>query len=159
MIVQFLAINVIIIFVTIYYPFKNHNKILNKSGKEQVSIYEFLNKTKEPLKPKTILIGLIFGFIFGFIDNVGLLFGLGSFGDYLPGGLVVKSTLGNTYSDGLGALIGSGLSVVAKDHYNYEQDKEPVWVNFVGVVIGCLFGVAFSIFWGKFIQGKPLNQI
>ena len=159
MIIQFLVINVLIIFVTIYYPFKNHNKILKISDKEEISIYEFLNRTKGSLKPKTVIIGLIFGFMFGFIDNVGLLFGLSSFRDYLPGGLIIKSTIGNTYSNGLGALIGSGISVVAKDHYNYEQEKEPIWVNFVGIIIGCLFGVAFTIFWGKFIQGKSLDQI
>ena len=108
---------------------------------------------------KTILIGLIFGFLFGFIDNVGLVFGLDNFEHKIHGGTIIKATVGNTYSDGIGAFIGSAISVMAKDYYGYDNEREPVWVNFIGVVIGCLVGVLFAIVYGKYILGKEIRDI
>jgi hypothetical protein len=71
----------------------------------------------------------------------------------------MKSTIGNTYSDGLGALIGSGLSVLAKDKFDYDNEEEPVWVNFIGVVGGCFLGVLVSVMYVKLTTGKPLSEI
>ena len=157
--IKFIIINIVLLFVLTYFSFKNHNNIKKKNGIETVSFYEFFNKTKKPLEMKTILIGIIFGFLFGFIDNVGLVFGLDNFEHLIKGGTIIKATVGNTYSDGIGAFIGSAVSVMAKDYYGYDIEREPIWVNFAGVVIGCLAGVLFAIIYGRYILGKPIEEI
>ena len=157
--IKFIIINITLIFLLTYFSFKNHNNVRKKKNEEIVSFFEFLNRTKKPLEMKTILIGLIFGFLFGFIDNVGLVFGLDNFEHKIHGGTIIKATVGNTYSDGIGAFIGSAISVMAKDYYGYDNEREPVWVNFIGVVIGCLVGVLFAIVYGKYILGKEIRDI
>ena len=141
---KFIIINIVVVISVIYVSYTNHNKHRKKRGEQLASLYEFFNRTKKPLSIKNVGIGLIFGFLFGLIDNVGLVFGLTNFEQYIPGGVITKATIGNTYSDGIGALVGSGLSVMAKDAYNYDNDEEPIWVNFIGVVLGCIVGVIFG---------------
>lgn len=157
--IKFIIINIVLLIILTYFSFKNHNNVKKKNGEQSVSFYEFFNRTKKPLEYKTVLIGLIFGFLFGFIDNVGLVFGLDNFEHLIRGGTIIKATIGNTYSDGIGAFIGSAVSVIAKDYYGYDIEREPVWVNFAGVVIGCLAGVMFAILYGKFYLGKQLEEI
>ena len=157
--IKFIIINIILLVLLTYFSYKNHNNTKKRNGEEIVSLYEFLNKTKKPLESKTIIIGLIFGFLFGFIDNVGLVFGLDNFQHLIKGGTIIKATVGNTYSDGIGAFIGSAVSVMAKDYYGYDIEREPIWVNFAGVVMGCLAGVFFALIYGKYVQGKPIEEI
>lgn len=89
------------------------------------------------------MLSLIFGIIFGFIDNIGLWFGISKLEKYMYGGTKMKAALGNTYSDGMGALVGTCISIIAKDLYNYDDndDKAPLWVDPIGIVIGCLIGI------------------
>ena len=101
---------------------------------------EFINNGKLP-SLKNILIGLLFGVVFGFLDNFGLWIGINKLEKYLPGGLLTKAALGNTYSDFLGATIGTSISIIAKDSVNYDNDNEPIWINSIGIFIGCILGL------------------
>mmetsp|Transcript_39584 Transcript_39584/g.60857 ORF Transcript_39584/g.60857 Transcript_39584/m.60857 type:complete len:121 (-) Transcript_39584:45-407(-) len=82
--------------------------------------------------------------IFGFVDNAGLFFG----GCYLeelfskfPGSkdANVAAGYGNTYSDCLGAFLGTFSGLILADAtrvYDY-----PIWTEAIGIVIGCLLGI------------------
>ena len=59
----------------------------------------------------------------------------------MPGGLLTKAALGNTYSDFLGVIVGTSVSIIAKESLDYDDDKEPIWLNMIGIVIGCLGGM------------------
>ena len=53
--------------------------------------------------------------VFGFMDNFGIWMGIDVLEKYMPGGVKMKAALGNTYSDMLGAIVGTSISIVAKD--------------------------------------------
>lgn len=93
------------------------------------------------------MIGLIFGMVFGFIDNLGLWLGVDTLQKYMPGGLLTKAALGNTYSDFLGVIVGTSVSTIAKESLDYDDDKEPIWLNMVGIVIGCLVGMVVAYYY------------
>jgi len=98
---------------------------------------------------KSLVVGLTFGIVFGFIDNFGLWVGISELERYMPGGVKVKAALGNTYSDGIGALLGTFVSIIAKDLYDSEDlENDPLWVNPIGIIIGCIIGI---------IVGKTFN--
>ena len=56
----------------------------------------------------------------------------------------MKAALGNTYSDMLGAIVGTSISIVAKDAVDYDNDDEPIWVSTFGIFLGCLLGIIFG---------------
>ena len=116
---------------------------------------------------KTILPGLVFGLVFGFIDNAGLISGLEAldspFGviarkvtGFIPnkkggGDLVAKEMmegttagLGNLFSDGLGVSLGAFFGKVASSIFPSEI-QQPLWVDMVGISIGCILGIAIPI--------------
>ena len=115
---------------------------IKKKGKPLQSFLTFINNGKQ-LTYKPVLIGLIFGITFGFIDNLGLWIGLDKLARYLPGGIKTKAALGNTYSDGLGALLGTFIAVIVKDVISVDIDdnKDPLWINPIGIIFGCLLGI------------------
>ena len=85
------------------------------------------------------------------IDNIVLWLGLDHIEKYLPGGLLTKSALGNAYSNFLGAIIGTFISVIVADYFDdFDEKKIPIWVNSVAIFIGCILG----LFTGMFISGK-----
>lgn len=112
--------------------------------KKQQSLIEFINNGTT-INIKSTLIGLVFGIVFGFIDNFGLWFGIEHLEKYMPGGLKMKAALGNTYSDGIGAIIGTLIALIVKDLFQLDDDsnneKEPLWVNPIGIILGCLIGI------------------
>jgi hypothetical protein len=96
------------------------------------------------------MVGLVFGLIFGFLDNFGLWMGLDVLQKYLPGGLLTKSAWSNTYSDLLGVTIGSFISIMAKDIFDFDEDASLIWLNTVGIVAGCILGMTV----GRLLTGK-----
>lgn len=91
---------------------------------------------------KNVFAGMAGGIVFGFIDNAGLWFGMDSLDPYLPDNKLVSAGLGNTYSDFLGAFLGTFISVIVRNEMNVSLDKAPIWADVIGVVIGCLIGIA-----------------
>ena len=129
------AVLVIGSFLLSFY-FVNRDRVQRKE--EKYTIIQFLNKNQK-LDIKTVLVGMSFGIVFGFIDNAGLWFGLQSFQKYIPGGLLTKSGWGNTYSDGLGASLGTSVAVILRTLYPIKES--PIWVDTAGIIIGCILGI------------------
>lgn len=131
----FTILFILISFFSAYYVV---NKDLVKKGKQKKTILEFLNRNTK-LSLRNILVGMSFGLIFGFIDNLGLWIGLRSFEKQIPGDILTKSAWGNTYSDGLGATLGTSISIILKTYYPIED--VPIWIDTIGVVLGCIIGI------------------
>lgn len=146
---SFIVLNIFLIcfFIILAYVVKN---VIRKRKKQNPQTFiEFLNVGKK-LTLKNVSIGLIFGIVFGFLDNFGLWMGISVLENYMPGGVKTKSALGNTYSDFIGATIGSAISILAVEIFDYDNDDTPLWVNTVGILIGCILGMMA----GRLITGK-----
>lgn len=93
----------------------------------------------------TIVVGMSCNVVFGFIDNAGLFFGasfLDEIFEKLPGGsdANVCAGQGNTFSDFLGAFLGTFVGNMVADLVGFADG--PLWSNCIGIVIGCLIGIA-----------------
>ena len=114
------------------------------------------NKLDKYIKGKKFsIVGLfmalgVSAIVFGFLDNFGIWMGIDKLNDYLPGGELTKAALGNTYSDMLGAIVGTSISIMAQDGLNYDDDNEPIWLNTIGILLGCLLGLVA----GRLVTGK-----
>ena len=133
--VKFISINIVVISFLVLLFYKINTKILKNND-----FLFFINRTKK-LKLKKILIGLIFGIVFGLIDNLGLWIGMTSFQKYIKTDSITQAAIGNTYSDFLGSIIGALISITAQNYINYDNDNEPIWINTIGIVIGCILGL------------------
>ena len=110
----------------------------------ELTFYEFFNG-KYATYPKYVSIGMVSGIIFGFIDNAGLWLGMTALDPYLQGlDENTKDGLGNTFSDGLGAFLGTFAGSIMSDMYDVKIEDTPLWTNAVGVIIGCLLGIGFG---------------
>tara|TARA_Y100000389_G_C16986462_1_gene282790 strand:- start:4 stop:459 length:456 start_codon:yes stop_codon:yes gene_type:complete len=133
---RFILINVLIIIFFFFLAF-----YVKQKKQKKLSFYEFINGGKKLPSIKNLSIGLIFGVIFGFIDNLGLWFGMDNFTKNIKGGPLLKAGIGNTYSDFIGSIIGTLISSIAMDLFKYDNNSTPIWINTVGIVIGCLLGI------------------
>lgn len=86
-----------------------------------------------------IITGMVANIVFGIIDNGGLFFGMSALDPILPEGELTRAGLGNTFSDGLGAFLGTFSGVIIKSVTKI--DDTPIWSDAVGIVIGCLIGL------------------
>lgn len=89
-------------------------------------------------------VGMMQNFIFGFIDNAGLFFGMEKldplFKKFSKGNPLIEAGLGNTFSDFIGAFLGTFLG---EGYAIYKGNPDtPLLSQAVGIVLGCLFGVA-----------------
>ena len=141
--INFIIVNIVILVSSLYIAFTYHNKILRKNKKKTQTLVEFVNRGQLP-SLKNIFVGLVFGMVFGFMDNFGIWMGIDVLEKYMPGGVKMKAALGNTYSDMLGAIVGTSISIVAKDAVDYDNDDEPIWVSTFGIFLGCLLGIIFG---------------
>jgi len=76
--------------------------------------------------------------------------GLNAIEKYIPGGVLTKSGIGNIYSDFLGVVMGTSISIIAKELIDYDDSDQPLWVNTIGIVLGCIIGM----FAGYLITGR-----
>lgn len=67
--------------------------------------------------------------------------GLDLFDNILPINPKLKAGWGNTYSDFIGSVLGTFLSSLVMNIFNFNQDSVPIWVNSIGMIIGCLLGM------------------
>tara|TARA_B100001093_G_scaffold503105_1_gene557009 strand:+ start:555 stop:1013 length:459 start_codon:yes stop_codon:yes gene_type:complete len=139
-IIIFIIINLIVFFSLLYISYIHHVYTLKKKGKKKVTLSHYLNRGKIP-SFKNIVIGLTFGLIFGFLDNLGLWMGIDVFYKYIPGGTLTKAGWGNTYSDLLGATVGTFIAEIAKDYFDYDDNNQPIWLNSLGIFLGCVLGM------------------
>lgn len=111
---------------------------------------QFINQGK--LDFNVLFIGFIFGFIFGFMDNIVIWFFLEKLNKYLPGDFKMKAVLGNTYSDFIGSIAGTFMTLILYDFYNinYDTKDQPIWMNTLSLLCGNFAGIFFS----KIISSK-----
>lgn len=145
----FLLINVLVIIILTYATFIYYNSNLKNQEKKTITFVDFLNNG-QILTFKTFFMGLIFGLIFGFIDNIGLWIGLEQMEKFLPGGFLTKAGLGNTYSNFMGSIIGTLLTIIIKTNFEYNNDSNPIWLKSIGIAFGCLLGIVV----GQIITNK-----
>ena len=142
--IHFFAYNIIFICVTtylVYYFFAKKNN----------SFIQFLNNTeKTKLSLKKIIVGFTFGFIFGFIDNVGFGFGLSHIEKNLKYSNKINGLIANTYSDVMGAIIGTLISVIVDKVWKVDAEENygdlPIYINALSIGFGCITGIFFVRF-------------
>ena len=132
--ILFIIINIIVILTLSVVAYQTQRK------KHPKKTYKDFIVGKK-LSPKKLLIGLSFGIIFGFLDNVGLIIGIEKLTKKLNLDEIGQSAIGNTYSDFIGATVGTFISLILKHTFDVEEDPdEPFWLDTMGIVIGCLLG-------------------
>jgi hypothetical protein len=136
---------IIIFFLLLAFVVVNKKRV--DSGEEKLTFLQFFNNNSE-VTFKKILVGMSFGMIFGFIDNFGLWYGMDYLDPYIPGGNLTKAGYGNTFSDFIGSTMGTSVSIILGTMYPSEE--APIWVNSLGIVIGCLLGLYIP----KYISGR-----
>ena len=129
---------IILISISVGWAFKTVNNKKLENGENKISFIEFINNGKS-VSFKQVIIGMSFGMIFGFIDNFGLWYGMDYLDPYLPGGNLTKAGYGNTYSDFIGSTMGTSISIILNTLYPVEE--APIWVNSLGIILGCLLGL------------------
>ena len=129
----------VIIVIILIFLFGYTAYTLKKKRIKDLTISDFLLGKHHKLK--TILVGLIFGIIFGFLDNYYLYSGITVFKNILPKNKLLKAGWGNTYSDFIGATMGTFIGVISIEYFNVDNDEIPIWVNTLGIFIGCLLGM------------------
>ena len=132
----------LIIVSYIFLQYSEYHKA-KKQGKSGMPTFGETLGFKGKFNAKSFFIGMMTNIIFGFIDNAGLFFGMDNldplFVKKFGAGELTKGGLGNTFSDMLGAFlgtfIGNGIS-------NYTDVEEwPIIADVIGIVIGCLLGL------------------
>jgi len=148
MLVRFVLTNVLIIFILSIISYK----VYDKTSKKKKSYKEFIVGKK--MSPKGILVGLTFGMVFGFLDNLGLLIGMDTLTKNFKMDNRSKSAFGNTYSDFIGATVGTFVSIILKQLTGYDDDDdEPIWLNSLGIVLGCLLGYYVPTYGKRILSG------
>lgn len=110
---------------------------------------------------KAIIGGMITYFIFGFIDNLGLFVGMDSL-DPIFGkmglGELQNAGAGNTFSDFIGAFVGSSIGNMTLNYMGVEET--PLWTEPAAIILGCLVGVIVpSLFTRNFNEPGILNKV
>jgi hypothetical protein len=126
----------ILVFGTIAYTMSDSSSVLSFLG-----VYPFPTLI-------SIVTGMMANIVFGIIDNGGLFFGMSALDPFLPNGELTRAGLGNTFSDGLGAFLGSFTAVMIKSVTKVEDT--PLWADAFGIVIGCLIGLYVP----RYVTGK-----
>tara|TARA_B100001094_G_scaffold331530_1_gene400193 strand:+ start:196 stop:693 length:498 start_codon:yes stop_codon:yes gene_type:complete len=129
------------------------NKKLSENEKLPLTFKQFMNGSDN--SKMAIIVGMASGVIFGFIDNFGLFTGMSILDPILkklPGASDpnVFAGYGNTFSDAVGAFLGTFGGRIISDKLN--KDEYPIWTEAVGIIIGCLIGIVA----GKFASGKKV---
>ena len=124
--------------ISVYAAYNVVNSKRLERGEKELTFTQFINNDSK-VTLKQVLIGMSFGMIFGFIDNFGLWYGMDYLDPYLPGGNLTKAGYGNTYSDFIGSTMGTSISIILNTLYPVEE--APIWVNSLGIILGCLLGL------------------
>lgn len=114
-----------------------------KKSNPQGTVKEYFNGQNPTTKK--IMVGMASGLIFGFIDNFGLFMGMSVLDPILKklpaaSNPNVFAGYGNTFSDMIGAFLGTFGGKYVAD--KFKEDDYPIWSEAVGIIIGCLMGIA-----------------
>ena len=165
---------------------ENDSNIINfmmyfTEGTESYAIKNKIYSKYSDVDLSIIIPGLIFGLVFGFIDNAGLISGLealdtpfsvisklfvGSppqstdkmvlkrYNEKLEG---TTSGLGNLFSDGLGVTLGAFFGNLATRLFP-SKIQQPIWVDMVGVSLGCILGIVIPITLKNLVSGAIIKD-
>lgn len=97
-----------------------------------------------------VIVGMITMFVFGMMDNAGLFFGstyLDEVFEMFPNSqdANVFAGYGNTYSDFLGAFLGTFCGKIIADLSDKDPSKSPLWCHAIAIVLGCLVGIIIPV--------------
>ncbi len=112
-----------------------------------ITMIQFLNNTskKKKLNLRNMVLGFTFGIVFGFVDNFGLMIGMNNFVKNYNFRPKIQAALGNTYSDVIGSIAGTIMTVIVggiwKIDINQEYNNSPIWITTASIGIGCLLGL------------------
>lgn len=131
--IDLLLICLFLISISGYFAYRSELK-----KNPELSMSEFIGFSPRP-SIKSVMIGMASHLAFGMIDNGGLWTGMDALDPFLPGGALTKAALGNTFSDGLGAFLGTFCGIIIKNNMD-KEDKitPPMWSEAVGIILGCL---------------------
>ena len=136
---------VCVLLILISYIFLQYSEYhkAKKAGKTDMPTFAETLGFKGKFDAKSFFIGMMTNIIFGFIDNAGLFFGMDNldplFVKKFGAGELTKGGLGNTFSDALGAFLGT---FIGNGVSNYTGVTEwPIIADVIGIVIGCLLGL------------------
>lgn len=137
-IIVFLAIVAIVTYLVGVLSYREWKKS-NPEG----TVREYFNG-RDPTTKK-IMVGMASGLIFGFIDNFGLFMGMSILDPLIKqfpgaGDPNVFAGYGNTFSDMVGAFLGTFGGKYMADRF--KEDEYPIWSEAVGIIVGCLVGIA-----------------
>lgn len=145
------SIGIIIFFGVISYILQNRKYQKENKDKKDVPknlpFKEFINGEAKLPPTRTILLGMLFGIIFGFLDNLFLFIGIDSLEHLMPDNELIKAGLGNTFSDVIGAIVGTFIGSIGQILFSYDETVIPLWANTVGIFIGCLLGLYIPLFY------------
>lgn len=124
---------------------------MKQQKQSSLSVQEFLGLSSHWFTSQrglqTMLVGMVGGFIFGMIDNGGLWFGMDALDPFFVKKLGVQSGsneaagLGNTFSDGLGAFLGTFMGIIVSEYSGISLEEAPIWANAIGIILGCYVGI------------------
>jgi hypothetical protein len=131
-----------------------------KKKDPKLTLYKFFNLDAFSSAQgwKSFIVGMIGGVIFGFIDNAGLWLGMDALEPPLKRMGVSGNSLsgwGNTFSDGLGAFLGTFIGIIVSERSGVDVNDTPILANFFGVIIGCILGIKF----GELISSKRFRKM
>tara|TARA_A100001015_G_scaffold316005_2_gene429230 strand:- start:182 stop:640 length:459 start_codon:yes stop_codon:yes gene_type:complete len=130
---QLILVCMLLISVSCYLAYMSELK-----NKPNLTFLEFIGLNPFP-SMKAIAIGMASNFVFGMIDNGGLWLGMDSLDPFLPGGPLTKAGYGNSFSDGLGAFLGTFCGIIIKNQFDPSDElSPPIWSEAIGIIIGCL---------------------
>jgi hypothetical protein len=147
MVFYFIGFNIIIISLAFWIAYQVKEYTLKKKNKDLEGFIYWFNQGK--ITFKGLFVSLIFGMVFGFLDNFFLWMGIDKMMAFIPGGVLTKGAWGNTYSDFIGATIGSSIASIGVDLFDIDETP-PIWINAIAMPIGCIIGMHV----GKFITKK-----
>ena len=142
LLVSFAFLNILIFCILFYLAYTYHNYKRSKLSKKKDSFKKWINQGD--ISFRGVMVSICFGFIFGFIDNLFLWIGTDFFEKYIHGDSMIKAGWGNTYSDFVGATMGTALTSILKNFLGYNNDNHlvtPIWIDAVSIPLGCIVGL------------------
>lgn len=150
-IIRFIIFNIIFVFSLIFVAYKYRTYERKKSNKPHESFIEWFNQGDVTLRG--IIVSFTFGFVFGFIDNLFLWIGTDNLKKFIKGNMLMKEGWSNTYSDFIGATVGTSIATIIKIYLGYDDEKSistPIWIEALSIPTGCIAGM----YAGKFFFSK-----
>ena len=136
---RFIIISIIIISLslTIAYEVQTMNKPY-----DDFNFRTFINNGPNEITLKDIIVGLTFGTVLGFVDTVGIWIGVEEIGNYISGGVKIKSAVGSIYSNILGITVGTAISIIIGTLIKTDNNQTPIYLTAAGSIIGAILGIA-----------------